>query len=197
MDNTKSNPNDFKVVKFTNSTDFTFTPEMGCMFDGRPISGISGEAGIKAGESMTLPYHVGNRLATNLAKVVKVKRAPIKDEENNPLGKPLWSDEDLEALKKSFLTDLYTEERPVIVTETDRLMAKVEEYKAMVDALMKKEGTIEEKKENTVETTDASTQDAPSPRVFADKQEVLAELESRGIKHDKRASKANLEELLK
>ena len=40
--NVVSNPNDFKVVEFINSTDFNFTPEMGCMYDGRPIFGISG-----------------------------------------------------------------------------------------------------------------------------------------------------------
>lgn len=63
-----SNPNDFKVVEFVNSTNFDFTTDMGCMYDGRPIFGMSGFAGIKAGERLSLPYHIGQQLAVNLAK---------------------------------------------------------------------------------------------------------------------------------
>lgn len=192
-----NNPNDHKVVSFTNKTDFTFTPDMGCMYDGRPISGITGAPGINGGESMTLPYHIGHRLATNLAKIVKLRRAPLMDEANNPVGKPLWSDEDLEALKSSFLTELYSEARPIAVSETDRLFAQVEEYKKMVEQLLPKPI---EAPEAVVEAASPVVQEAPkveSPMVFADKQDVITELEKRGVKVDRRMTKEKLEALLK
>lgn len=203
MDNPKvSNPNDFKVVQFHNKTDFAFTPEMGCMFDGRPISGITGAPGVSAGESLTLPYHIGHRLAINLAKIVKLRRAPLADEPNNPVGKPLWGEEDLENVKNSFLTDLYTEAKPTPVTETDRLMAKVEEYKKMVEQLLPpktvpvvgspESAPIVPESENGPSFVPA----AESPTAFADKQDVIAELEKRGVKFDRRLSKASLEALL-
>jgi len=184
----KTNPNDLKVVQFTNGTDFGFTPEMGCMYDGRPISGITGAPGINPGESMTLPYHVGHRLATNLAKVVKLRRAPIMDEANNPVGKPLWSDEDLENLKNSFLTELYSETRPIALSQTDMLMAKVEEYKKMVEHLVPK--VAETPVVESVKVEDSK------PVVFSDKQEVMAELKKRGIAFDARQNKATLEKLI-
>lgn len=197
-----SNPNDYKVVEFHNPTDFTFTPEMGCMYDGRPIFGITGAPGINAGESLTLPYHIGHRLAINLAKIVQLKRAPALDAAGIPTGVPLWSPENLEVLKNSYIKELYAEQRPITVSETDRLMAKVEEYKKMVDQLMASAPqapvaapVVPEapKSEADVIATIAPT--APST-VFQDKQEVIAELEKRGIQHDKRSTKANLEKLL-
>ncbi len=198
-----TNPNDFKVVSFTNKTDFTFTPEMGCMYDGRPISGITGAPGINAGESMTVPYHIGHRLATNLAKIVKLKRAPISDEANNPVGKPLWSDEDLESLKNSFQTELYSEARATPMSETDRLFAQVEEYKKMVEQLLPKPveqpaeaPTPEVATPEMASVPTAAVVEAPAKVSFADKQDVIAELERRGIKHDKRQNKDNLVKLL-
>ena len=200
MDNPNAtNPNDFKVVSFTNKADFTFTPEMGCMYDGRPISGITGAPGINAGESMTLPYKIGHRLAINLAKVVKLRKAPIADEANNPVGRVLWSDEDLEKLKNTFLTELYVEQKPVMMSETDRLMAKVEEYKKMVEQLLPQQPTQTtpnvQHTENVV-VSDAVVSSTGGSTGYADKSDVIKELEVRNIKFDRRQSKANLEKLL-
>lgn len=185
MNPIQNNPNDYKVVDFTNTTDFTFTPEMGCMYDGRPIFGITGAPGINAGESIKLPYHIGHRLATNLAKMVMVRQAPAHDPSANAAGAPvtpLWSEQGLEDLKNSYITELYTEEKPITVSETDRLMAKVEEYKAMVDKLM----------ENAV----VQTPSEPSNGLYQDKADVIAELNKREIKFDARKSKAELEKLI-
>lgn len=199
-----SNPNDFKVVEFHNSTDFTFTPEMGCMYDGRPIFGITGAPGVNAGESLTVPYHIGHRLATNLAKIVQLKRAPAIDAAGIPTGVPLWSVENLEVLKNSYLKELYVEEKPIPVSETDRLMAKVEEYKAMVDKLVEKKEV--EAPVAPVPEVDAPSQanavipppvvTPPAPVEFKDKKAVIAELEKRGIAHNVRDTKADLEKLL-
>lgn len=191
-----SNPNDFKVVEFHNSTDFTFTPEMGCMYDGRSISGITGAPGINAGESLTLPYHVAQQLAKNLAKVVMTKSAGV-DAAGIPTGVALWDTESLERTKNSYLTELYTEERPVPMSDTDKLMAKVEEYKGMVESLLANSASTP-----PVSSPEDSQDEVPNTPVvssdegYQDKAEVITELEKRGIAHDKRKNKADLEALL-
>ena len=84
------------------------------------------------------------------------------------------------------MKDLYTEEKPVPRTETDLLMAKVEEYKSLVEKLIPQQLTpVAEPSVN-----------GTAPKVYLDKQEVIAELDKRGVKHDKRKNKAELEKLL-
>lgn len=179
-----SNPNDLKVVSFHNNTDFGFTPEMGCMYDGRPINGTKGSPGIDAGETITLPYHVAHRLATNLAKVALLKTAPEVDQAGIPTGVPLWDITKLEALKSSYLTELYSEQKPLAMTETEALMAKVEELKKFVA------DNVPVREENV------TSEPATGPKVYLDKQEVILELEKQGIAHDKRKNKEELEKLL-
>ena len=194
----QTNPNDHRVVTFRNSTDFTFTPEMGCMYDGRAIQGPKsalGEnpfGGIDAGEQMVLPYHIANLLARNLAKVAMTKQAPSVDPAGIPTGVPLWDAQKLDKLKASYITDLYMESKPVTMSETDRLMAKVEEYKAMVDKLIPQQEVKVE--EPVVDAPNAVIPDAP--QAYTDKAEVIAELTKRGIKFDARQNKSNLEKLL-
>lgn len=183
MNPQNSNPNDFKVVDFTNKTDFDFTPEMGCMFDSRPIFGILGVSGIKAGESIKLPYHIGHRLATNLAKAVMTRQAP-PDQPGVPTGVPLWNESKLLALKNSFITDLYSEAKPIAETEVDRLINKVAELNKLVE-------------ENIVRKVDETPAIVEStPGIYKDKAEVIAELTKRNISFDARQSKANLEKLI-
>lgn len=184
------NPNDHKVVSFRNSTDFGFTPEMGCMYDGRAINGKNGSPGIDIGETVILPYHIGRQLALNLAKVAINKTAPATDVAGIPTGVPLWDEQRLNKLRDSYLADLYTEEKPVAISETDKLMAKVEEYKKMVEDLVAGKAP-ETPIQNAV--IGAMT---PASIVYQDKQEVIAELEKRNIPHDKRKNKADLEKLL-
>ncbi len=194
-----SNPNDFRVVSFHNSTEFGFTPEMGCMYDSRPINGAQGGPGINGGETVILPYHIAHQLALNLAKVALTRSAP-PDAPGVPLGVPLWDEARLMRLKESYLTDIYTEEKPVAMTETDRLMAKVEEYKSMVDQLLKKdEAQPPSDLGNTAGSTPATDPNITTDQtgsVYKDKGEVIAELEKRNVAHDKRKSKAELEKLL-
>lgn len=199
MNQTVSNPNDFKVVDFTNRTDFVFTPEMGCMYDSNPIFGISGVNGIAPGESKKLPYHVGQRLAINLAKIAMVRGsgdAPQLDANGQPIIKAIWDTSKLESLTKSYITDLYSEDKPVPQTETQKLMAKVEEYKTMVDALISKSTTAQPPADNDHILPGAEQFPAPDGVTYQDKAEVIAELEKKNIPHDKRKSKAELEKLL-
>ena len=185
-----SNPNDYKVVAFHNSSDFRFTPDMGCMFDGRAINGVTGEPGIDAGETLTVPYYIGHQLALNLAKITITKSAPIIDPAGIPTGVPLWDDQRLLKLKNSYITDLYVEEKSKVMSETDKLMAKVEEYKKMVEDL------VVSKKDVPAEAPAPVVQASTGPMTFADKADVLAELTKRGIKFDARKSKAELEKLI-
>ena len=200
-----SNPNDFKVVSFHNSTMFGFTPEMGCMYDGRAINGKSGKPGIEAGETMILPYHVGHLLAQNLAKrVLNTSPAATVDAAGIPTGVPVWSSEKLKEVADSFIKELYTEEKAAQQSETDKLMAKVEEYKKLVEEKLgltpeTEAPKVEDKSpvetsEQKVDTTEKVAQ--PEVKEFQDKQEVIEELEKRGIKFDRRASKVALEKLL-
>ena len=186
-----SNPNDFKVVEFFNSTDFNFTPELGAMYDGRPLF-------VGSGERRQFPYHVGHRLAVNLAKAVLIKGAPMHDPTaNNPVGTPLWGDEKLKSLSDSFITELYSDEKPVAQTETDRLMARVAELEKIFHQ-KEAEKPLDAPKEKVM-----SVQEIVAPetlpkvaKTYQDKQEVIAELEKRGVKHDKRQNKETLEKLL-
>lgn len=190
-----THPNDFKVVTFTNKENFAFTPDLGCMYDSRPIFGKSGSS-IEPGESIVLPYHVGNLLAKNLGKQAMVRNAPA-DAAGVPTGVPIWSEVSLKSRQASYLTQMYVEDKPVAMSETDRLMAKVEEYKAMVEQLIPK--TEVARPEEDVEpepTTDNQTATTNDPVAYKDKSEVIAELTKRQIKFDARKSKAELEKLL-
>lgn len=181
-----SNPKDFQVVEFVNSTDFDFTPEMGCMYDSRPIFGISGFAGIKAGERLDLPYHIGIQLAYNLAKQCMVRNAPAHDPTfKTPQDGALWTEERLEALKNSFFSEKYMVEKPTAMSETDRLIKQVEELNKLVrDNLPQANAPV------------SAPEATASPATYKDKAEVIAELTKRGITHNPRESKAKLEQLL-
>ncbi len=188
-----SNPNDFKVVDFTNKTSFDFTPEMGCMFDSRPIFGTSGFNGIKSGESIKLPYHIGQRLAVNLAKASLTREAPKVDAAGIPTGVPLWDSVRIEAVKNSFIVDLYSEAKPIAESQVDILMRKVEELNRLVTEKVKPVDAVQPVA-NEVST--AKIDQPVTPTVYKDKQEVVAELTKRGIAFDARSSKAALEKLL-
>jgi hypothetical protein len=190
---TTSNKNDHRVVTFTNKTDFAFTPELGCMYDSNPIFGKSGTS-VEAGESVVLPYHIGNLLAKNLAKQAMMKVAP-EDAKGIPTGEPIWSEDSLEAKRSSYIEDMYEEEKPTTMSETDKLMEKVEEYKGMVDKLLTDQEKNESGKDDSPEKT-TEEKDENEPVVYQDKADVLAELDKRGITHDKRKGKVELEKLL-
>ncbi len=193
-----SNQNDYRVVTFTNKTDFAFTPELGCMYDSRPIFGKSG-ASVEPGESVVLPYHVGNLLAENLAKAALNKNAAV-DVAGIPTGVPLWDEGSLQKAKDSYLTEMYAEVKPTEMSETDKLMAKVEEYAAMVEKLLPGAATDnapEKTPENTPPAPPAGNPDpANTPVEYKDKADVIAELQKRQIPFDARKSKADLEKLL-
>lgn len=199
MSETATNPNDYKVVTFTNKTDFAFTPELGCMYDSRPIFGKSGTS-VEPGEQVVLPYHVGNLIAKNLAKASMNRAAPA-DAKGIPTGVSLWSEESLKIRQASYITEMYSENKPAAMSETDKLMAKVEEYKQMVEKLipvaeMNRANGAPVSTEGNDPVVPPANPSESGPKVYQDKQDVIAELEKRQIAHDKRKSKEDLEKLL-
>lgn len=190
-------PHSAEILEFYNSTDFNFTPELGAMFDG---VGYQVDSGMKR----QFPYHIAMRLAENLAKAVLIKGAPLHDPNAiNPTGKPLWGDEGIKKLRDGFITTLYAESAPIQQTEMQRLHAKVEE----LDRLMKQnqKGVPVDTLKGDVKSIAELVSDIPvtesvnaveTPRVYVDKVEVIAELEKRGIKFDRRQNKDNLIKLL-
>lgn len=185
-----SNPKDDIVVSFHNNTEFGFTPDMGCMYDGRPINGATGAPGIDAGEKKMLPYHIGWRLARNLAKrVFNTSPAATVDPQGIPTGVAVWNPDKLEELAKTFIHEEYSDAKPVAQSETDKLMAKVAELEKFVNEKLNTKAEVTEQPKVVEEALS-------QPKVYLDKQEVIAELDKRGIKYDKRQNKDNLQKLL-
>jgi len=201
-----SNPKDHLVVTFHNSTDFGFTPEMGCMYDGRAINGSSGNPGIEAGESKLLPYHIGHQLATNLAKrVFNTSPAASVDPAGIPTGVPVWNPTKLQELANTFIKEEYSDEKPVAMSETDKLMLKVAELEKfmkekLADTSIPQPVVAESAPTVTVVESDMQTATATKfvepPKVYQDKKQVIEELTKRGIKFTARSTKAELEKLL-
>ncbi len=195
-----SNPNDFKVVTFHNSTEFGFTPDMGCMFDGRAING-NGGPGIQVGEKKMLPYHIGHRLAINLAKrVLNTSPSATVDAAGIPTGVPVWDPERLKNLALTFITEEYSEDKPAQESETDKLMAKVAQLEKFMQeklASIPTATTVAPQVSVTnIDSTLVPEVLPETPKVFLDKAEVIAELTKRGVKFDARKNKADLEKLL-
>lgn len=124
----KVNPNDYRVVKFTNLAKFDFTPAMGAAFDGRPIF-------VAAGESKLLPYSVGIKLARNLAQQMLLRGAEVVDNSHkNPNGSVLWTPEQLMALQNKIISDVYQEKAEIPQSHTDVMMHKIETLNRTEDA---------------------------------------------------------------
>lgn len=174
MENTEF---DFKVVKFKNISDFDFTPALGAMFNSRPIFGKVEEGKIVVGEELYFPYHIGRRLAINLAKAMLVQQIPAPEyAKGDPaVSGAAFGDEQINAIVAKIFVGEYQEEKAVKESETDLLLRKFEELNKQVEELKAEKVSAEG---------------------FKDKQEVIAELEKREIVHDKRKSKAELEKLL-
>jgi len=176
MENTE---NDHKVVTLKNISDFEFTPALGAMFNSRPIFGKAKAGCIAVGEELHFPYHVGRRLAINLAKQMLVRKIPAPEygkgdpSQQGSIGS--FGEAQVNDLVAQIFIGQYQEEKPVKESETDLLMKKFEELNRQVEELKAKKVT---------------------PEGFQDKQQVIAELEKRGISHDKRKNKAELEKLL-
>jgi len=171
--------NDAKVVTFKNIAVFDFTPALGAMFNSRPIFGKVEAGKIVVGEELFFPYHIGRRLAINLAKAMLVKEIPPpeygKGDPAQQGSASSFGDEQINALVGRILISEYQEAAPIQESETDKLLKKFEELN------------------KTVESLKAEKVSADG---FKDKKQVIEELTKKGITFDARKSKAELEKLL-
>jgi len=178
------NDNDVKIVRITNISNFDFTGDLGARYGGRDFF-------VPAGGQLLAPYTIGDHLATHLARQILLKGAPIRDG-NQTDGKgsdrPLWDDLKIAELKSKIMVEVYQEEKPVILSETDRLAQKVV-------GLNKEVGPGEGG--NTDASGIVPTESGNSEITYQDKAQVIEALNAKGITFDARASKVKLEDLLR
>lgn len=190
------NPDDNRVVRVTNISNFDFTPEMGARYGGRDFP-------LRAGEDRLYPFPLADHLATHLARQIVLKKAPIRDEKEID-GKgstiALWDEAGLNALKAKILTDVYTEEKKAPVSQDDLMQQRVADLNAS-DILPKDESNLTDSPNGALDASAlgipaGGPQQGSSDLVYKDKAEVIAELQKRGKIFNPRASKASLETML-
>ena len=171
------NENDVKVVTFKNISTLDFTPALGAMFNSRPIFGKVEAGKIVPNEELFFPYHIGRRLAINLAKLMLVRELPAPEygKGDPSVTQKGFGDEQVDNLVNLILISEYREEKPIKESETDILLRKFEELNK----------TVEDLKGSKV-----------ASEGFKDKKQVIEELTKKGITFDARKSKAELEKLL-
>jgi len=181
-----TNADQYKIVRFTNRTDFDFTPEMGAMFGGVPYF-------VRSGQSLLMPKTVADHLATHLARQSFIQKAPIRDEKQTDgkgSDRPLWDTVALEARKQLFLSEEYEEEKATPKSDAEIMAAKIADLNS---TFISAEGT------NTASdlvVTDTTAPVSAKAVTYKDKAEVIAELKKRGITHNPRSTRAELEKLL-
>jgi hypothetical protein len=179
------NPDEHKVVRITNRTDFDFTPEMGARYAGVPYM-------IPAGKSLLMPKPAAKLLAKHLARQVYIRNAPIRDG-NQTDGKgsdrPLWTEESCLQFAEKFLSDEYEEEKPTPKTEAEIIKQKIEELNKLTGSTVTFTPTA-------VTSTEVESDPIVATSSYMDKAEVIAALQKRDIKFDARMNKASLEKLL-
>lgn len=165
-----SNPNEGKVVSFTNITNEDFS---------HPYGGVP--YFVPAGQTLMFPYHLGHHLAKHLARKILIagdKGATAYDPKDptmaNGNGTVLWNETTEKALIQKILGETFTHEVPRQKTEMELL-------KEQVEMLNKK--FSEGKDPITPMSADG----------FKDKGQIINELKALGVAVDARKSKAALE----
>lgn len=196
------NPNEAKVVRFTNIFDFDYTHAYG----GVPYQ-------LRAGVTQLFPWAIGDHLATHLARQALIRKAPTRDDnatdgrsgESTRSDRPLWDDTAISALKSKIIQDAYVEERTAPLSEAEQYKKKVDELNKQFPGLVPAE-SVESPTVSSVpgSITAGVTPTVPMPETqtnqpvqYLDKGEVIAALKAKGIAHDARLSRASLEKLLK
>ncbi len=190
------NPKEATVVRFTNIFDFDYTHAYG----GVPYQ-------LRAGATYLFPWAIGDHLATHLARQALIRKAPFRDDnaedgrggESKRSDRPLWDDKAIEELKARIIKEAYTEEQPTVMSEAERFRVKVEElnkeFPGQATAAMTAP-VAQPPADNDHVAKGAEQFPAADGKTYQDKAEVIAALTAKGIAHNPRASKANLEKLL-
>ncbi len=186
---------DHKIVRFTNKAYFDFTSDMGAMYGGVPYF-------VPAGKSMLMPMTIGEHLATHLARQIILKKAPIRDEkeiDGKGSDRHLWDDIAINDLKSTLISEVYEEERTAPMTEAERYAAKIKELNREFPDMIASTPKLntEQPNVNNANVVTGAEQFKAGDSGYADKSDVIAELEKRGIAFDARGNKSKLEQLLK
>lgn len=187
----KAQENASRIFKIINPFDFDFTHAWG----GVPYT-------LPMGKPILLPFPLADHLATHLARHSLIRKAPLRDEkEIDGKGKdrPLWSEEAIEDIKKSVMTEQYTEERKPVVSEAEALRLKIEQLNKAFADLSDKVEARQNNGGNAPLVEDIKTEPGltvDQPITYKDKGEVIAELTKRGIKFNARTGKDELAKLL-
>lgn len=209
LDTTKPQNNDYKIVRFTNISNFDFTSEMGAMYGGVPYF-------VPAGKSMLMPLSVGDHIATHLARQIIIQKAPIRDEtqiDGKGSDRKLWEPTHITDLKNQILSEVYEEERTAPVTHEEFLKRKVEDlnktFSPEVIAAAAAQANLPAMPASVPGVATAPTPSpvaildpvtppviAEDPIEYKDKAEVIEALKKADIKFDARKSKSDLEALL-
>lgn len=128
---------------------------------------------ILKGQSKFFPFTVGDKLAKHLAQQIMLRGArAVDDAAKNPNGSVLWTEEDIKKLKGKILEEVYTESGPAPQSQTDILLSRVASLN---------------------ETTGGDA----NPATYLDKKKIVEALKKLGVTFSPRASKDELEALLK
>lgn len=192
-----SDPHLGKIMRFTNITDKDFTHAFG----GQPFF-------VKAGESVMLPYHLAKHLAKHLSRRIYLDKdtslsAYDPNDKTAGVGKPLWDDDQEQAMMVKILGETLQEGLPEEKTEMQLLKEKVDELQKRFGNLPDIKPDVLPADAGTVPNQDVGNTVAPDVKAmvastngYRDKAEVIAELVKRQIPYDARQSKAKLEALL-
>lgn len=172
-----SNPNEGKVISFTNITDKDFS---------HPFAGVPYQ--IPAGQTVMFPYHLGRHLAKHLARKILLsgdKGATQYDPKDptmaNGNGTVLWNEDSENKMIEKILGDSFTHEVSKPKTELELMREQVAELNKFKSEFLEK---------NSLAT-------APSPEGFLEKGQIIEQLKKLGLQPDARKSKASLEAQLK
>lgn len=158
------------VVTFTNVSEQDFTHS----WQGVPYT-------IKARESVSMPEVLARHLAKHLARRILNSKAASEIKADDRF-KTAYDNKDEQEMIALVLSDRVHKPAPPELSEAEKMRERVESLNSMNEEMNEEDG---------IEEVDKS-----SPVTYADKAEVIAELEKRGISHDKRKSKDKLEQLL-
>jgi len=176
-------PNLGKVVIFTNIDDQDFEHA----YNGQPFR-------VPAGESQHMPFDLADHLATHLARKILLRGDGGKNiydptDKSGGSGIKIFGPEEEGKLKEKILGNTYQVERPKTESEVERLQREVKELNQFV-----KDNVPGLKKADPAEQLVGSP--ATSGDVYETKADVIAKLNSLGIKFDARQNKDKLIEHL-
>ena len=175
---TQTSPNLGKVVIFTNIDDQDFEHA----YNGQPFR-------VPAGESQHMPFDLANHLATHLARKILLRGDGGKNiydptDKSGGSGIKIFGETEERKLKDKILGNTYQVERPREENEVERLQREVKELNKFVKDNVPGLKAVESTP--IVDGTDG----------YETKADVIAKLNSLGIKFDARQNKDKLIEHL-